>query len=238
MKSFSIKSRILTCLIATLLLTACGMPQLEKLTVEDMTYTLYGNGRTERIEVERDGRRIGSYAAKGMTEELLTKLGDRDHGFLLSDLNFDGKTDMLLKTANTKSGLRYAAFLWDDAKGEYVSAASLSALTDIGMIASLQVITAREYEYTVDPAVGDMPEFYTERHSIVLYRWISGKLTEVHRKDRIYYEENDIYCYAVYDFTDEGELELSRESWVDPEKMNDEKYPLDATGFEGYAVQD
>lgn len=241
MKSFSIKSRILTCLTAALLLTAslsaCGMPQLDRLVFEDMTYTLYGHGRVERIEVERDGRRIGSYAAKGMTDELLAKLDDNSHGFLLSDLNFDGNSDMLLKTASTKAGIRYTAFLWDDTKEEYISNTSLSSLADIGMIASLKVITAKEYAYTIDPAVGDTPEFFAERHSLVLYRWIDGKLTEVHRKDMTYYEESDIYCYAVYDLDGSGELELIRESWIDAEKIDHSKYPLDATGFEGYAAE-
>ena len=217
--------------VLLLALTACGLPQVAKVTVEDMTYTLYGQGRVERIEVERGGHRIGFYSQKGMTEELLANLGDENHGFQLADLNFDGKTDMLLKTANTKSGVKYAAYLWDSAKDEYVHHAPLSALADIEIIAASEAISAREYAYIIDPAVGDTPEFYTERHSFVLYRFIDGKLTEMHRKDRIYYEENDIYCYAVYDLTEDGKLELTRESWVDPEKMNDSKYPLDATGF-------
>ena len=241
MKPFTIKSRILTCLAAMLLLTAslsaCASPMLSQTTVEGFTYTLYGQGRVERIEVKRGEERIGTYAQKGITFDLLTQLGDDSRGFRVTDLNFDRLPDMQLAVANTPSGMRYATYLWDETSGEYVLDRELSALHDVGMIASLSVITAREYEYTIDPATSDSPEFYTERNSYVLYRRINGALTEVHRKDMTYYEESDIYCYAVYALDENGELELIRESWIDAEKIDHSKYPLDATGFEGYAAE-
>ena len=240
MKPFTIKSRILTGLTAMLLLTAslsaCGSPMLSQTTVEGFTYTLYGQGRVERIEVKRGEERVGSYAQKGITFDLLTQLGDDSQGFRVTDLNFDRLPDMQLAVANTPSGTRYASYLWDEAKGEYVQNKELSSLYDVGMIASLSVITAREYEYTVDPATSDAPEFYSERNSFVLYRWIDGKLTEVHRKDMTYYQESDIYCYAVSELDKSGELTLIRESWIDAEKIDHSKYPIDATGFEGYVA--
>ena len=163
MKQLSIKYRLLTCLTAVLLLTAslsaCGTPMLSQTTVEGFTYTLYGQSRVERIEVTRGNDRIGTYQQKGITFDLLAQLGDDSQGFRVTDLNFDRMPDMQLAVANTKAGVRYASYLWDASKEEYVLHPLLSSLQDLGMIASLEVLTAREYKYTVDPATSDSPEF-------------------------------------------------------------------------------
>ena len=112
----------------------------------------------------------------------------------------------------------------------------LSALYDVGMIASLEVITAREYEHTIDPATDDTPEFDINKESFVLYRWQNGTLTAVHRKELTYYEESDIYCYAIFDLNEYGEWETTRESWVTDDRYDSKKYPMDASGYQGYVA--
>ena len=77
---------------------------------------------------------------------------------------------------------------------------------------------------------------YIEREAFVLYRWIGGELTEVHRKEKTYYEESDIYCYTVYERDKNGEMKVIRESWIDADKIATAKCPMDATGFEGYVA--
>lgn len=226
--------RSVALLLIALLLSSCGLPLLQEIEADGMTYALYGNGRVEQIEVRQDKKTIGTYQQKGLKENVLKPLGISDYGFRLADLNFDGKADMQLMTVKTEGAHRYATYIWDESRGEFAYHAALSALQNVTLIDSLQALSAWEYEYTIDPATSDTPEFYTESNHFVLYRWIDGRLTEVHRKEKTYYQESDIYCYAVYDRDENGEMELTRESWVDPEKMNDDKYPLDATGFEGY----
>ena len=229
--------RLLSLLLLTALLSSCGLPLLTETEADGMTYSLRGNGRVEQIEVRKENKTVGTYKQKGLKQEILAQIGVADYGFRLTDLNFDGQADMQLMIAKAEGAQRYASYLWDDRKGEYVYHAKLSALQDIGMIASLQVITAREHSYVIDPATGDSPEFYTETDCFSLYRWIDGQLTEVHRKEKTYYEESDIYCYAVYELDENGKLDLIRESWIDAEKINHDKYPMDATGFEGYVPQ-
>ena len=233
---FRLSALLLSLLLLTASLSACGMELLEQTTVGDFTFSIYGKDRVERIEVKRGEERIGSYVQKGLSREMLRSMGDDSYGLLFTDLNFDRTPDIMLTVANTKSGKQSAVYLWDEAAGEYVYPKLLSSLHGVGMIASLGVITAQEYEYTVDPAVGETPEFYTERQSYLLYRWIDGKLTEVYRKDLTYYEESDIYCYAVYERAESGEMDTVRESWINAEKMDPAEYPLDADGYEGYVA--
>lgn len=228
--------RLLSAFLLLTILSSCGSPMLSQTTVEGFTYTLYGQNRVERIEVKRGEERIGTYAQKGITFDLLTKLGDDSQGFRVTDLNFDRMPDMQLAVASTESGIRYASYLWDEAKGEYVQNKELSALYDVGMIASLEVITAREYEHTIDPATDDTPEFDINKESFVLYRWQNGMLTAVHRKELTYYEESDIYCYAIFDLNEYGEWETTRESWVTDDRYDSKKYPMDASGYQGYVA--
>ena len=232
--------RAVALLLATLLtaisLSSCGASMLSQTTVEEMTFILYGKDRVNRIEVKRGQERIGTYAQKGLPRDMLDAAGDDSYGFLVTDLNFDHKPDMQLAVARNKNGTRHAVYLWDENEGEYVYHEFLSTLQDVGMIASLEVITAREYAYHVDPATTDTPEFYSECNRFILYRWIDGQLTEVHRKEKTYYQESDIYCYMVYERTENGEMELIRESWITAERIDHDKYPLDASGFEGYVA--
>lgn len=224
-------SRLLASLLLTAVLSSCGAPMLHQTSAEGLTFTLYGKNRVEKIEVTRDKDSIGTYREKGVTLDMLTQLEDSTYGLRVTDLNFDSKPDMQLMVANTKSGPRFVTWLWDESKGEYVRHTRLSSLNDVGAIASLEVITAREYEYTVDPATSDTPEFYIEKNNFVLYRWIDGALTEVHRKELTYYEESDIYCYAIYEREEDGSMELTRESWINEESFDPDQYPLDATGY-------
>ena len=240
MKHQSTKHRIAAALTAAILLAAtlcaCGMPELKQTTLGDLTYTLYGKTRVERITVTQNGKPVGTYKQKGMSATMLTDLAIDDYGFVLTDLNFDRKPDMRLAVAKKKAGMQYATYLWDEEQGEYVYHEALSALSDTGMIASLGVITAREYHYKVDPATDDTPELYIEKHSFVIYAWRDGVLTAIHRKELTYYEESDIYCYAILDLNDRGEWDTTRESWITADRFVSEKYPLDATGFEGYVA--
>lgn len=236
MKSFSplLRAAALALTLITLLLAlpSCGNTVLYETTEGDLTFTLYGTGsgdksKVERIVVTRDGKKVGTYDQVGLRRELA---GD-DYGFSTVDLNFDGILDMRLKTAKKTAGMQFACYLWDAEKGYYVYHPSLSALQNLTVADTISAITACEYEYTVDPATGDTPEFYTERNAFVIYRWIDGKLNEVHRKELTYYEESDIYCYAVFDLDEDGEMDTTRESWITADRFDADRYPLDATGY-------
>ena len=232
MRSLFAKIRTVLTLALTLLLLlalpSCGAKMLSQMTVEGLTFTLYGKDRVERIEVTRGEEHIGTYTKKGLSRDVLATLNDDSYGFYLTDFNFDRMPDMRLKVSNNETAVQYACYLWDAERDTYVYHEKLSSLQNMGMVAVEEFITATEYQYTVDPATEDTPEMYIEKNAFVLYRWIDGELTEFHRKELTYYEESDIYCYAVLERNDSGEMEITRESWINAEKFDAEKYPLDA----------
>lgn len=228
---------LLLLLCSVLSLSSCKLPLLEQTTVGELTFSLYGNGRIERIAVHRGEEHIGTYTERGMSRDMLAALDDDSYGLILTELNFDGMPDMCIKNAKGSAGVRYAVYLWDAAQDGYVYHEALSALQGMGMLATEQAITAREFEHIIDPATGDTPEMYIEREAFVIYRWIDGVLTEVHRKEKTYYEENDIYCYAVYERDVNGETVTVRESWISPEDMaNGADCPMDETGYGSYVA--
>ena len=221
----------LTALLLVASLSSCAGEELYQATLDELTYTLHGTSdRVEQITVTRDGKRIGTYQKRGLRAE---EAGE-NYGFRLTDLNFDRKPDMQLLIAREEAGEIYATYLWDEESGKYVYNATLSGLQDPGMIASLEVLTARELSVTIDPATDDTPEFEICREAFVIYRWEGGKLIPVHRKELTYYEESDIYCYLIEERNEAGEWETVRESWITDDRYSPEKCPLDATGFEGY----
>ena len=235
MKKFHIR-RPLTILMAALMLaislSSCVGNVIYQVTVDDFTYTLRGAAdRAEQITVTRDGKRVATYKKRGMPG----KESGENYGFRLIDLNFDDKSDMQLLIAREDGGDIYATYLWDEESEKYVYNATLSTLRDMGTIASLEAITAREFAITIDPATDDTPDFEIRRETFVIYLWQNGALTPVHRKELTYYEESDIYCYLIQERNDRGEWDIVRESWIAAERFDSEKCPLDATGFEGYA---
>lgn len=218
-------------LMLSVSLTSCMGKILHQTTVDGLTYTLHGaNNRVEQITVKRDGKRIGTFQKRGLPA---AESGE-DYGFRLTDLNFDGKYDMQLAVAKSDAGPVYATYLWDGSADKYVYHAQLSALQDMGVIASLGVITARESTVTIDPATDDTPEFEIRMDAFVIYQWQDGKLVDVHRKELTYYEESDIYCYLILERDAQGEWETVRESWITDERFDAAKCPLDATGYPGY----
>lgn len=217
-------------LLLLLALPSCGGKMLGQMTVEGLTFTLYGGNRVERIVVTRGEEQIGTYEQRGLTADMLAQLGDDSYGFYLTDFNFDRMPDMQLKVGYNGTAVQYACYLWDEESDAYVYHDRLSSLQNTGMIATEEIITATEYEYTVDPATADTPEMYIEKNAFVLYRWVDGELTEIHRKELTYYEESDIYCYTILDLNENGEWDTTRESWINAEKFDAEKYPLDASG--------
>jgi hypothetical protein len=224
-------STLTTALLLAGTLSSCTGKILHQTTVGDLTYTLHGtNDRVEQITVSRDGRRIGAFQKRGLPGQIS---GD-DYGFRLTDLNFDRHTDMQLLVAQAEAGDMYATYLWDAEAEKYVYHPQLSTLQDMGMIASLGVLTARESSVTIDPATDDTPEFEICRDAFILYRWEDNKLIPVHRKELTYYEESDIYCYLIEERNDRGEWETVRESWIAYERFDASKCPLDATGYLGY----
>ena len=221
----------LTALLLVASLSSCAGEELYQATLDDLTYTLHGtNDRVEQITVTRNGRRIGAYQKRGMRAD---EAGE-NYGFRLTDLNFDRKPDMQLLIAREEGGEIYATYLWDEESGKHVYNAKLSGLHDMGMIASLGVLTAHELTVTIDPATDDTPEFEIRKEAFVIYRWQSDDLIPVHRKELTYYEESDIYCYLIEERREDGEWETIRESWITDDRFAPEKCPLDATGFEGY----
>lgn len=212
-------------------LSSCMGSVLHQTTDGDLTYTLRGSGdRVEQITVTRDGKRVATYQKRGLPA---AECGE-NYGFRLTDLNFDRKGDMQLLILREDGGDIYATYLWDEEKGEHVYSNALSSLRDMGMIASLEAITAREFEITIDPATDDTPDFEIRREAFVIYRWENGNLTPVHRKELTYYEESDIYCYLIQERNEQGEWDTVRESWITADRFDSQKCPMDATGFEGY----
>jgi hypothetical protein len=212
-------------------LTSCTGKVLYRETVDGLTYTLHGTGdRVEQITVTRDGKRVGIYRKRGLRGEA----HGENYGFRLTDLNFDGKLDMQLMVAQSEAGNGYATYLWDEASGKYVYHTKLSTLQDIDTIASLGVITAREYTLEIDPATDDTPEFEIRTEAFVIYRWQGESLTPIHRKELIYYEESDIYCYLITEVDEQGEWEIIRESWITADRFDPDKCPLNAHGFAEY----
>jgi hypothetical protein len=172
-------STFLSTLTAALLLagalSSCAGKILHQTTVGDLTYTLHGtNDRVEQITVSRDGRRIGAFQKRGLPGQIS---GD-DYGFRLTDLNFDRHTDMQLLVAQAEAGDMYATYLWDAEAEKYVYHPQLSTLQNMGMIASLGVLTARESSVTIDPATDDTPEFEICRDAFILYRCYDTLSTE------------------------------------------------------------
>lgn len=224
--------RPLACLLAVLLLTlslpSCTGKVLYQVTVDDLTYTLRGVGEhVEQITVTRNGKRVGSYQKRGIKGEL----GGESYGFFVSDLNFDGHLDMFLLTGITGTIQHYACYLWSPEQDTYLYDAPLSALGGMEIDNENQWLTARDYSLTVDPATDDTPEFEIRKDTFSIYRRQNGILTEVHRKELTYYEESDIYCYAVFEPDEQGEWESIRESWITADRFDRDKYPMDATGY-------
>ena len=215
-------------LMLSVTLTSCMGKILHQTTVDGLTYTLHGaNNRVEQITVTRDGKRVVSYQKRGIKGEL----GGESYGFFVSDLNFDGHLDMFLLTGITGTIQHYACYLWSPEQDTYLFDATLSALGGMEIDNENQWLTARDYTLTIDPATDDTPEFEIRKDTFSIYRRQNGILTEVHRKELTYYEESDIYCYAVFEPDEQGEWESIRESWITADRYDRDKYPMDATGY-------
>ena len=232
MKHLSIY-RSLVCALAVILLVlslpSCMGKMLYRVTVDDFTYTLRGVGdHVEQITVTRDGKRIGSYRKRGIKGEL----GGESYGFFMSDLNFDGHPDMFLLTGFTGTIQHYACYLWSPEQDTYLYDAALSALGGMEIDSENQWLTARDYTLTIDPATDDTPEFEIRKDTFSVYRRQNGIMTEVHRKELTYYEESDIYCYAIFEPDEQGEWESIRESWITADRFDRDKYPMTAQGYE------
>lgn len=207
------------CLL-TAVLCACGGQALYTETVGDMTFTLYGGERAERLTVTRDGDKIFSVRKRGVPGSV----SGESFGLTLCDLDFDGDTDIRYLTGVTENALHYSCYLWD---GEtFVLHRELSKLDNLEADDHARELSSFETVLTVDPATTDTPAFDILLKRMTRYRWEDGNPVAFHRVELTFYEESDIYCYAIYDLNENGEWDTTRESWITAERFVEEHYPL------------
>ncbi len=215
----SLSALLVMCLLAVSV-CGCSGETLHTQTADGMTYTLYGGDRPEKLTVTKDGKTVFSVRKRGAP---LT-VGAEDQSLTLCDLDFDGDTDIRYLTGITEHARHYSCYLWD---GEtFVLHRGLSSLNNLEPDAESKELTSFQTELTIDPATQDTPAFDILLKRLTRYRWEDGEPVAFHRTELTFYEESDIYCYAIYELKEDGEWCPTRESWITAERFDEDLYPL------------
>jgi hypothetical protein len=148
-----------------------------------------------------------------------------DCGFEIIDLNFDGIDDFRILTLNSDGLTKYSCFIFDSEQKQYFQDPVLNSVKSPIIDRENQKITSFS-TYTKEFApIGDIGETYEIEYVKSEYIWRESKLYICAKKSLTYYSENDIYCFCVYKFDENGREIDSEEKWIfSPENLNVDDY--------------
>lgn len=222
MKSFSI-IRCFAVLLAMLLslcaLSSCAEPY-RKLYEEEqngLSYCVRGfSGKPQHLVIKQNDKILLSVSIES---DATVRNLDEKYGLLLTDLNFDGKTDVLLPVHRADECVEYVVFL-QSANGEaFEKSEELSGLCNLRADPDRQAVFAFSHTYTTEEAYGDTPSVSVSTDRATKYVWKNGTPEPEMYVAITYYSETGLYCYSVayYDSL-RKKFGDSDDVWLKPEE--------------------
>ena len=143
-----------------------------------------------------------------------------DYGVSVVDIDADGLPDIISMSERTFDGDTYNCFRADGSGGFYLDE-TLSAIRGIhfgdnGEVSSLTRVR------TDLPSSPNEPKKYIFAVTITYLAPDTGKngrYTVVREEALTYYSETEIYCYAVSEPDESGDMETTSEKWILPDKL-------------------
>lgn len=204
--------------LAVLMLFAAFLPSCASKSV---LYQTEINGATaEVIRASGKSREVrvtdGDTLLWSDTVAVDASVKDLTGGALLrvADLNFDGKSDLLLTVSQTGECTGQVCFL-SDASGTYARCAALDGLCNLS--ADAESGTFYSFEHTRKS--GNVPGTYVSTDAATEYSWENGTPVPLVRVSLSYFSETDIYLYAVSSYDPaEGAFADSDDKYLTPEQ--------------------
>ncbi len=217
------KKRIIALLLLILItaaLASCAyFNLLGEFECAEYTCRLYGLRSVERIKVISGGKTVATLNTKGALTE------GNNYGFNFIDANFDGYDDICLEVKTDDDGTKYSFWIWNPIRKNFSTDRILNSLLSPVFDYGEGTVTAPYRSRIIEPVAGPDPEAYIDDEGVVTYEWRQGVLVAVRRECITYYSESDIYCVAVWEINEGGELEAIRERWLRPEQYERAGYP-------------
>ncbi len=225
MKTFPLV-RIFSVLFAAILLltvlSSCSEPyrKLYEEEQDGITYCVRGfSGKPRHLVIKRGDRILFSVSIES---DASVRALDEKYGLLLTDLNFDGKTDVLLPVRRTGECIEYVVFLQSEDGEAFTKSEELSGLCNLRADADRTAVFAFSHTYTTEKAYGDTPSVSVSTDRATKYVWENGIPEPEMYVSITYYSETGLYCYSVayYDslrkkFNDSDDVWLKPEEYAD-----------------------
>ena len=226
MKLQRIISAFLLSVALLLLLASCGIggALLTELPLGDgRTVEAYGGevyGVKNLVVRNADGSEAQRLHCTNRVTRPFHKDDGLDYGVSVVDIDADGLPDIISMSERTFDGDTYNCFRADGSGGFYLDE-TLSAIRGIhfgdnGEVSSLTRVR------TDLPSSPNEPKKYIFAVTITYLAPDTGKngrYTVVREEALTYYSETEIYCYAVSEPDESGDMETTSEKWILPDKL-------------------
>lgn len=227
MRSILKKFALIVAILQTVLLFAsCGSGGellMTRALGKDMTVEVYGgtHGVRRLVVLAADGSELARIDHKCKTNEPYSPDDGEDYGFSIADLDFDGIPDLRVVSERHSDGDVYSCYI-SDGKGGFELDSVLSSLRGARWDAENETVSTVTHTYTELASYPNAPPLYIDETRTVFYgRSESGGKLEVIREETLtYYSETEIYCHAIYEPNEDGELEVTDEHWILPDKLD------------------
>ncbi len=227
MRSILKKFALIVAILQTVLLfSSCGTDGellMTRALGEDMTVKVYGgtHGVRKLVVLAADGSELCRIDHKCKTNEPYSPDDGEDYGFSIADLDFDGIPDLRVVSERNSDGDVYACYISDGA-GDFKLDAALSSLRGACWDAENETVSVTTRTHTELVSYPNAPPIYTDETRKVFYGRDEdgGKLEVIREETLTYYSETEIYCYAIYEPNEDGELEVTDEHWILPDKLD------------------
>ena len=190
------------------------------------TASAYGGiyGVRTVIVTDAAGDEVCRLSCNVRISEPFTPDDGENYGFSVCDLDFDGVKDIRVMTERSTEGNVYACYRASADGGFYLDTV-LSALRGPRWNYETGEAAVCVHEHTDFPSNPDEPPKYTDTVRVTYYAPDAekgGKFTLVREETLTYYSETEIYCFAVSVPDEDGELAITDEKWVLPDKLDRE----------------
>jgi len=177
-----------------------------------LTFCVRGNGDHAKQIVVKEGDRV--LWSKSVDVDAGVGNHDGCYGLGVADLNFDGYEDVMLVTAVDGDIVSYACYLRDSKDEDFDYSEELSAISTIGVNASLKAIFGFSSER--ETLSGN---HYSLCDKATKYVWSGGTLIPEMYASVTYNSKIDTYRYSVAYYDEElKRFEDSSDVWMTPEE--------------------
>ncbi len=225
MKRMRMLSILLLLSILCSLVSCSGERYKGKVVIDDaqgLTFSARGSDkRIKQVTVKRGEELL--FSEKVKVDRKVGTLGG-SYGFQVLDLNFDGRSDMMLVDKVAGEEMRYICWIAGE-DGSYTRHPELTGLCNVAVDEKLKMVMSYRHSYEVTEGGDGRPDSTVTTDTVTRYIWENGELVPFRRVSLTYYSETERYCYSVSDYdTVRKEFPDPDDVWLTPAEYEKEDF--------------